>query len=212
MLVSVCLVVPVHAQTISVSTPAYTDQVVVGTEVDVSFTANWSGAPSNYLIFAGVADTSTEGYWVDGALVSSTTDICQKNTAHNWADCWIDSPNSDGSLSVTFSVGISAAGQYSYTVIASVFYSCTTSAAGLDERLLKKVWEICFGETKLTVLAFAFNPKKLLDFWTTYPGSRILRARLEQNWDDIKKLGEAQRPLYYEWWHTRFAYKKEKKN
>jgi hypothetical protein len=123
------LVVPVYAQTISVSNPIYPSRAVLGKDVDVSFTVNWSGVPTDDSILAGVADVSHE-YWVNGSMVSSSSNICQANTKHNWADCYILSPGSDGSSTIGFSLDIGQTGLYSYITYAEILYSCSSGVCG----------------------------------------------------------------------------------
>ncbi len=105
----------------------------MGKQLSVSFTVTWSGAPagSTYYILAGVADSSTND-WVQGTKASSSPDICTANTGHHWADCYIQSPNTDGSFTVVFSVDTPPTGTYSYYVAADILYYSTSCSSNND--------------------------------------------------------------------------------
>ena len=129
---AVYFVVPVYA-TINVSNLQYPSTLVLGKQLSVSFTVTWSGAPagSTYYILAGVADSSTND-WVQGTKASSSPDICTANTGHHWADCYIQSPNADGSFTVVFSVDTPPTGTYSYYVAADILYYSTSCSSNND--------------------------------------------------------------------------------
>ena len=124
-------VVPVYAQTVNVSNLQYPSTVVLGGQVTVSFTVNWSGAPqgASYVLFAGVADSTTNN-WASGTVISSSPNICSKNTLNHWSDCYFDSPQSSGSFTVTFSIDSSSKGTYSYYGSAG-FWDCSSTCTSV---------------------------------------------------------------------------------
>lgn len=80
-----CVLVPVYAQTITVSNLQYSATSVVGNQVTVSFTINYQGASVGDILVISVWNTQSSSY-ASGSTSSSYPDSCPQATGtYNWA-------------------------------------------------------------------------------------------------------------------------------
>ena len=117
----VCLVVPVYAQTVSVSNLQYSSPSLVGKQVTVSFTVNYQGAIIGYYLVAAVFDVDTQTY-ASGSTISSNPDACQQATGtYSWAAaCTVVLQNVQGSDAVSFALATTSVGTYQFSAVAGV--------------------------------------------------------------------------------------------
>ncbi|MGA2971086.1 MAG: zinc ribbon domain-containing protein [Candidatus Bathyarchaeia archaeon] len=114
-----CLLVPVYAQTVSVSNLQYSSTSILGKQVTVSFTVNYQGATVGYLLLAAVWDVAANTF-ASGSAVSSDPVGCQQAPASYslTAGCGYVLSNLQGSDVVSFALRIASVGTYRFSAVA----------------------------------------------------------------------------------------------
>ena len=108
------LVAPVYAQTISISNLQYPSTVLLGKQVVVSFTVNFSGlTPGVDYLIAGVENPDATS-WAAGSVLNSNPDNCQADSSYTWeAVCYYQPSESQGSENLAFSLTSTSVGTLS---------------------------------------------------------------------------------------------------
>ena len=126
---AVCFVVPVYAQTISISNLQYPSAIVVNKQLTVSFTISYSGANSQDYVAAGIF-LSPQSSYANGNVISSTPQTCQPDTTNSYdAFCQFKAGDNQGSEDVVFSLSDTSTGTSSFYVIAILRYSSTACSS-----------------------------------------------------------------------------------
>jgi len=116
-------IVPVRAQTVSVSNLQYSSTILISKQVTVGFTASFSGAMGNYMVVA-VWDQQKNTY-ASGSLISSNPDSCTVPSEYSWAAActYTSIARNQGTEDVLFSLTLSSVGTYSFYAVAGILDS-----------------------------------------------------------------------------------------